>query len=90
MPLGAHSTPATPPDNAPQLKASARGASRDHKQNWKGKDITNSASGVWWWSPSVSKKLTDMLANELKSSGNFTLVERQSINKVLSEQNWQN
>jgi curli biogenesis system outer membrane secretion channel CsgG len=27
-----------------------------------------------------------MLANELKSSGNFTLVERQSINKVLSEQ----
>ena len=34
----------------------------------------------------MSKKLTDMLANELKSSGNFTLVERQSINKVLSEQ----
>ena len=38
----------------------------------------------------MSKKLTDMLANELKSSGNFTLVERQSINKVLSEKNWQN
>ena len=50
------------------------------------KEITNSASGVWWWSPSVSKKLTDMLANELKSSGNFTLVERQRLNQVLSEQ----
>ena len=50
------------------------------------KEITNNASGVWWWSPRVSKQLTDMLANELKATGNFTLVERQSIKQVLSEQ----
>ena len=50
------------------------------------KEITNNATGVWWWSPRVSKQLTDMLSNELKSTGNFTLVERQSIKQVLSEQ----
>ncbi len=50
------------------------------------KEITNNASGVWWWSPRVSKQLTDMLSNELKSTGNFTLVERQSVKQVLSEQ----
>ena len=50
------------------------------------KEITNNASGVWWWSPRVSKQLTDMLSNELKATGNFTLVERQRINQVLSEQ----
>ena len=50
------------------------------------KEITNNASGVWWWSPRVSKQLTDMLSNELKATGNFTLVERQSIKQVLSEQ----
>ena len=50
------------------------------------KEITNNASGVWWWSPRVSKQLTDMLSNELKSSGNFTLVERAGVKKVLDEQ----
>ena len=50
------------------------------------KEITNNASGVWWWSPRVSKQLTDMLSNELKSTGNFTLVERAGLKKVLDEQ----
>ena len=50
------------------------------------KEITNNASGVWWWSPRVSKQLTDMLSNELKATGNFTLVERAGLKKVLDEQ----
>ena len=50
------------------------------------KEITNDATGTWWWSPSVSRKLTGMLANELKSTGHFTVVERQGLKKVLSEQ----
>ena len=50
------------------------------------KEITNNASGVWWWSPRVSKQLTDMLSNELKATGNFTLVERASLKTVLDEQ----
>ena len=50
------------------------------------KEITNNASGVWWWSPRVSKQLTDMLSNELKATGNFTLVERVSLKTVLDEQ----
>ena len=50
------------------------------------KEITNSATGTWWWSPAVSTKLTGMLANELKSTGHFTVVERQGLKKVLSEQ----
>lgn len=50
------------------------------------KKITNDAGSIWWWRPSLSKKLADMLANELKSTGHFTLVERQSLNQVLDEQ----
>ena len=50
------------------------------------KEITNSATGAWWWSPAVSNKLTGMLANELKSTGHFTVVERQGLKKVLGEQ----
>ena len=49
------------------------------------KEITNDAT-AWWWSPSVSRKLTSMLANELKSTGHFTVVERDGLKKVLSEQ----
>ena len=50
------------------------------------KEITNTATGTWWWSPAVSSKLTGMLANELKSTGHFTVVERQGLKKVLDEQ----
>ena len=50
------------------------------------KEITNNASGVWWWSPRVSKQLTDMLSNELKATGNLTLFERAGRKKVLDEQ----
>ena len=50
------------------------------------KEITNEARNTWWWSPSVSRQLTNMLANELKSTGHFTIVERQGLKKVLNEQ----
>ena len=50
------------------------------------KEITNEARNTWWWSPSVSRKLTNMLSNELKNTGHFTIVERQGLKKVLSEQ----
>lgn len=50
------------------------------------KEITNEAGDVWWWRPAVSKKLTDMLATELKDTGNFTVVERAGLDKVLDEQ----
>ena len=45
------------------------------------KEITNEARNTWWWSPSVSRQLTNMLANELKSTGHFTIVERQGLKK---------
>ena len=50
------------------------------------KEITNEAGDVWWWKPALSKRLTDMLATELKDTGNFTVVERAGLNKVLDEQ----
>jgi curli biogenesis system outer membrane secretion channel CsgG len=50
------------------------------------KEITNEAGNIWWWKPSLGKGLTDMLATELKDTGNFTVVERGGLNKVLDEQ----
>lgn len=50
------------------------------------KEITNDVGEVWWWSPSVARRLTAMLANELKSTGHFTVVERVGLGKVLDEQ----
>lgn len=40
----------------------------------------------WWWNPGTSKELADALSNELVSTGNFTVVERQKLGAVLSEQ----
>ncbi|WP_016951709.1 CsgG/HfaB family protein [Anabaena sp. PCC 7108] len=40
----------------------------------------------WWWNSTTSKQLADALSNELTSTGKFTVVERQKLGEVLSEQ----
>ncbi len=42
--------------------------------------------GWWWWQNNTSRELADALSNELTSTGNFTVVERQKLGAVLSEQ----
>ena len=44
-------------------------------------------SGAAWWSGGVGWELSGMLSNELASTGDFTVVERNKIETVLSEQN---
>jgi curli biogenesis system outer membrane secretion channel CsgG len=44
-------------------------------------------SGAGWWRGGVGWELSGMLSNELGSSGNFTIVERAKLDKVLEEQN---
>ncbi len=48
-------------------------------------DFKNVAS-VPWWTAQVSSQLADALSNELSSTGGITIVERQNIDDVLSEQ----
>jgi curli biogenesis system outer membrane secretion channel CsgG len=40
----------------------------------------------WWWRGDTASDLADALSNELSSTGNFTIVERQQLGAVLSEQ----
>ena len=40
----------------------------------------------WWWGGSTARELADALSNELTSTGNFKVVERQKLGAVLSEQ----
>ena len=40
-----------------------------------------------WWSGGVGWELSSMLSNELSSSGDFKVVERQKLQNVLEEQN---
>lgn len=40
----------------------------------------------WWWRGSTARELADALSNELSSTGKFTVVERQKLGAVLSEQ----
>lgn len=40
----------------------------------------------WWWKSGTSRQLADALSNELNSTGSFTVVERQKLDAVLSEQ----
>lgn len=42
--------------------------------------------GFPWWNPRVSRQLADALANELNAAGGLSVVERQNIKAVLSEQ----
>lgn len=48
------------------------------------KNETN--SNWWWWNSNTSQQLADALSNELTSTGKFTVVERQKLGTVLSEQ----
>lgn len=43
-------------------------------------------SGAAWWRGGVGSELSGMLSNELSSSGDFRVVERAKLNKVLDEQ----
>jgi len=50
-------------------------------------EFKNETNGnIWWWNPGTSQELADALSNELVSTGNFTVVERQKLGAVLSEQ----
>lgn len=42
--------------------------------------------GFPWWNPRVSRQLADALANELNAAGGLSVVERQNLKAVLSEQ----
>lgn len=44
-------------------------------------------SGAAWWRGGVGWELSGMLSNELASTGNFRVVERNKLEKVLEEQN---
>lgn len=44
-------------------------------------------SAAGWWSGGVGWELSGMLSNELSSSGDFRVVERSKLEKVLEEQN---
>ncbi|MBK1989373.1 CsgG/HfaB family protein [Sphaerospermopsis aphanizomenoides BCCUSP55] len=48
-------------------------------------DFKNETSW-WWWKSGTSQQLADVLSNELTSTGKFTVVERQKLGSVLSEQ----
>lgn len=40
----------------------------------------------WWWTGGTARELADALSNELSSTGKFSVVERQKLGTVLSEQ----
>lgn len=40
----------------------------------------------WWWNANTAQELGDALSNELSSTGQFQVVERQRLDAVLSEQ----
>ncbi len=43
-------------------------------------------SAWWWWQRSTARDLAAALSNELNATGKFTVVERQKLGAVLSEQ----
>lgn len=49
-------------------------------------EFRNTVTGNWWWQGPVAQDLAHALANELAATGDITVVERQSLGKVLSEQ----
>lgn len=49
-------------------------------------EFTNQTN-AGWWSGGVGWELSSMLSNELSSSGDFKVVERQKLQNVLEEQN---
>lgn len=51
-------------------------------------DFTNQTNSANWWGGDVGKQLADVLSNELSSSGDFNVVEREKVNAVLAEQDF--
>jgi len=49
-------------------------------------DFKNEVGRLAWWSPRVSRQLADVLSNELSAAGGLTVVERQNVKALLSEQ----
>jgi len=49
-------------------------------------EFTNQTSTANWWSGDVGSQLSDALSNELSSSGDFNVVERQKLGAVIGEQ----
>src|SRR6185437_13315454 len=49
-------------------------------------DFTNNSDSASWWHGGVGSQLADVLSNELSSTGDFKVIERQKINSVLAEQ----
>ena len=49
-------------------------------------DFKNQVGSLAWWSPRVSRQLADALSNEISNAGGITVVERQNLKAVLSEQ----
>jgi len=53
-------------------------------------DFTNDGSGATWFHGDVGQQLAGVLSNELTSTGDFNVVERQKVNAVLAEQDFAN
>ncbi|HET9836507.1 MAG TPA: CsgG/HfaB family protein [Rhodanobacteraceae bacterium] len=51
-------------------------------------DFTNDGSGASWFHGDVGHQLAGVLSNELTSTGDFNVVERQKVNAVLNEQDF--
>lgn len=49
-------------------------------------EFTNQTSTANWWNGDVGKQLGNVLANELVSTGDFTVVEREQLDHALAEQ----
>lgn len=49
-------------------------------------EFTNQTSTSNWWNGDVGKQLGNVLANELASSGHFTVIEREQLGHALDEQ----
>jgi curli biogenesis system outer membrane secretion channel CsgG len=53
-------------------------------------DFTNDGSGASWFHGDVGHQLASVLSNELSTTGDFNVVERQKVNAVLAEQDFAN
>lgn len=49
-------------------------------------EFTNQTSTANWWNGDVGRQLGNVLANELVSTGNFAVVEREQLDHALAEQ----
>jgi len=53
-------------------------------------DFTNDGAAASWFHGDVGHQLAGVLSNELTSTGDFNVVERQKVNAVLAEQDFAN